>query len=99
MVNRFNVQTIRRQAAYDLKKLRGKHLIERIGSSHRYCPPTAGIRAIAGLVLIRDKVIKPLLASCCQRKRGSKPKNATALDAHYDQLQQGMKHLLNQLGF
>jgi hypothetical protein len=88
-----------RQAAYDLKKLRGKHLIERIGSSHRYCPPTAGIRAIAGLVLIRDKVIKPLLASCCQRKRGPKPKNSAAADAHYDRLQEGMQQLLAELGF
>ena len=25
-----------RQAAYDLKKLRGKSLVEKIGSSHRY---------------------------------------------------------------
>ena len=88
-----------RQAAYDLKKLRGKYLIERIGSSHRYRPSTAGVRAIAGLVLIRDKVIKPLLASCCQRKRGRKPKNAAGIDAHYHRLQVDMQQLLAELGF
>jgi hypothetical protein len=94
-----NFQYGSREAAYDLKKFRGKHLIERIGSSHRYCPSSTGIRAIAGLVLIRDKVIKPLLAGCCQRKRGPKPKNAAVVDAHYDRLQLDMQHLLDELGF
>lgn len=88
-----------RQAAYDLKKLRGKMLVDRIGSSHRYRSPPDGLRAIAGLVLLRDKVIKPLLASCGQRKRGPKTKNATAVDAHYDQLQIDMQLLLEELGF
>src|SRR5687768_14866545 len=55
-----------RQAAYDLKKLRGKQLIEKIGSSHR--------------------------------KRGPKPRNATALDAHYERLQTEMQGLFAQLG-
>lgn len=88
-----------RQAAYDLKKLRGKQLIERIGSSHRYRPSSTGVRAIAGLVLLRDKVIKPLLAGCCRRKRGPKPKHATVIDAHYNRLQVDMQHLLADLGF
>lgn len=88
-----------RQAAYDLKKLRGKQLIEKIGSSHRYRPSTAGLRAMAGLVVLRDKIIKPLLASCCQRKRGPKPRNATPIDTHYDQLQLAMRKLFDELGF
>jgi hypothetical protein len=88
-----------RQAAYDLKKFRGKQLIERIGSSHRYRSPPEGLRAMAGLVLIRDKVIKPLLASCCHRKRGPKPKNTTPLDAHYDRLRGDMHQLFHELGF
>lgn len=88
-----------RQAAYDLKKLRGKRLVDRIGSSHRYRSPAEGLRAIAGLVLIRDKVIKPLLASCGHHKRGPKPRNTTAIDAHYDRLQIDMQLLLEELGF
>jgi len=87
-----------RQAAYDLKKLRGKLLIEKIGSSHRYRPSTTGLRAMTALVVLRDKVIKPLLASCCQRKRGPKPKNPTRLDAHYEQLQAAMRELFDELG-
>ena len=66
-----------RQAAYDLKKLRGKQFVEKIGSSHRYRRSSEGLRAMTALVVLRDKFIKPLLASCCPRKRGRKPKNAT----------------------
>jgi hypothetical protein len=87
-----------RQAAYDLKKLRGKQLIERIGSSHRYRPSSKGLRAMTALVVLRDKVIKPLLASCCQGKRGLKPKKVTPLDAHYEHLQAGMRELFDELG-
>ena len=87
-----------RQAAYDLKKLRGKQLIDRIGSSHRYRPSATGLRAMTALVVLRHKVIQPLLASCCQLKRGPKPKTSTPLDAHYRQLQTDMRELFSELG-
>jgi hypothetical protein len=48
-----------RQAAYDLKKLRGKQLIDRIGSSHRYRPSATGLRAMTALVVLRHKVGTP----------------------------------------
>jgi hypothetical protein len=87
-----------RQAAYDLKKLRGKQLIERIGSSHRYRPSSKGLRAMTALVVLRDQVIKPLLASCCQRKRGRKPKKCHPVDEHYEHLRDGMRELFAELG-
>jgi hypothetical protein len=87
-----------RQAADDLKKLRGKQLIDKIGSSHRYRPSPTGLRAMTALGVLRDKVIQPLLAGCCHRKRGPKPRNATALDAHYEKLQTEMQALFVQLG-
>src|SRR5438445_9663065 len=69
-----------------------------ICSSHRYRPSSIGLRAMTALVVLRDKVIKPLLASCCQRKRGRKPKNVTPLDTHYHRLQAGMRELFDELG-
>ncbi len=63
-----------RQAAYDLKKLRGKQLIEKIGSSHRYRP-----FPMTGLVVLRDKVIKPVLASCCSAQARTPTKECHAL--------------------
>ena len=52
-----------RQAAYDLKKLRGKEFVRKIEHSHRYEPLAHGLRAMTALIVLRDKVIKPLLAA------------------------------------
>jgi hypothetical protein len=52
-----------RHAAYDLKKLRGKHIVCRIGRTRRYHPLASGLRAITALVVLRNKAIKPLLAA------------------------------------
>jgi DNA-binding transcriptional ArsR family regulator len=51
-----------RQAAYDLMKLRGKNLVERISTTRYYRIKSAGIRILAGLLILREKVIKPVLA-------------------------------------
>jgi hypothetical protein len=52
-----------RQAAYDLKKLRGKQIVERIGSTRRYEVMPSGLRAITALLVLPEKAIKPLLAA------------------------------------
>jgi hypothetical protein len=62
-----------RHAAYDLKKLRGKHIIRRIGHTRRYEPLLTGLRAMTALLILRDKAIKPLLAAAqpLRPKRGA----------------------------
>src|ERR1700680_2538601 len=50
-----------RHAAYDLKKLRGKQIVRRIGSTRRYEPLPTGLRAMTALLVLRNKAIKPLL--------------------------------------
>jgi repressor of nif and glnA expression len=40
-----------RRAAYDLKKLRGKGMVRKIGASRRYEPLPAGLRAMAAIAL------------------------------------------------
>jgi hypothetical protein len=52
-----------RRAAYDLKKLRGKKIVRRIGQTRRYESMPKGLKAMAALVVLRDKAIKPLLAA------------------------------------
>jgi hypothetical protein len=52
-----------RHAAYDLKKLRGKQIIRRIGHTRRYEPLPAGLRAMTALLVLRNKAIKPLLTA------------------------------------
>jgi hypothetical protein len=89
---------VSRQAAYDLKKLRGKQLIQRKGNSHRYEPLPDGLRAMAALITIRDDVIKPLLASRGRLKRGRPPTKTAPLDACYAALQHEMRALFQYLG-
>jgi hypothetical protein len=52
-----------RNAAYDLPKLKGKNLVHRVKGSRRYKADPSGIRAMCAYLILRDKVIKPLLAS------------------------------------
>jgi hypothetical protein len=52
-----------RRAAYDLKKLRGKHIVCRIGKTAKYEAIPQAARAMAALVVLRDKAIKLLIAA------------------------------------
>ena len=86
----------KRHAAYDLKKLRGKKLLEIAG--RRYNTTAEGLRTIAVLSVLRDKVIEPLLAGTGKLKRGRKPKNWSRIDEHYQTLCTNMQCLLKDLG-
>jgi len=88
----------RRQAAYDLKRLRGKQLIAKVGSSRRYQVPPDGARTIAALLTLRDQVIKPLLSATRLAKRGRTPSTWTTLDRHYEQLRLDMQAVFQDLG-
>jgi hypothetical protein len=87
-----------RRAAYDLKKLRAKNLVHKIEPTRRYEIVPRGLRALAALLVLRDKVIKPLLAAGCHLRRGRKPKNPSLLDQHYDALRTDMLSLFTTLG-
>jgi hypothetical protein len=89
-----------RQAAYDLKKLRGKHLVVKPAASRRYHPPPQALRTITALLVLRDQVISPLLAGVRipAPRRGRKPATWTRTDQHYEGLRLGMKALLDDLG-
>ena len=87
----------KRKAAYDLRKLGGKSLVERIGRTRRYRVRRPGIRALAALLILREQVIKPVLAGVCRPKRGRPPKNLHPLDVHYQKLQVEMLATLQTL--
>jgi hypothetical protein len=71
-----------RRAGYDLKKLRGKQIVCRIGNTARYEAIPQGARAMAELVVLRDKAIKPLLAAAQQHRRSRRRQNPTPLNIH-----------------
>ena len=87
-----------RQAAYDLKKLRGKHIVRRIGHTRRYEPLPSGLRAMTALVVLRNKAIKPLLAAAQPLCPTRGPHNPKPIDRHYHTINVAMKGVFHELG-
>jgi hypothetical protein len=90
-----------RQAAYDLRKIRGKQLIDkpsRSRRSRRYLVPPDAARTIAALLTLRDQVIAPILASMRSPRMGRKPKTWTSVDRDYEQIRINMQTLFTDLG-
>ena len=87
-----------RQAAYDLRKLRGKNLILKPGRSRRYQIPPSAARTITALLTLRDHVIGPILAGVRSPRMGRKPAHWTRIDRRYESLRTGMQELFNDLG-
>ena len=86
-----------RQAAYDLRKLRAKALVVKLGRSHRYRVPPDATRTMAGLIALRDHVIAPILAGIRSPRPGRKPSSWTTVDRDYEQLRINMRKLFDDL--
>lgn len=84
-----------RQAAYDLKKLRGKALVSTIARSHRYEASAEGLRMLVALGILREKVLKPVLRNC--NLQASTPQGSSPVDHHYSNLRQEMRRLFKTL--
>jgi hypothetical protein len=87
-----------RQAAYDLRKLRGKQLVTKPGRAHSYHldPPTAG--TIAALLTLREHVIGPILAGIRSPRMGRKPITWTSVGRDYEKIRIDMQTLFRDLG-
>jgi hypothetical protein len=86
-----------RQASYDLKKLRGKELVCPIQHSRRYQATLEGLRTMAAFIVLREKVLIPLLANGGKRKAGPKPRNRSPIDIHYDNIQIEMQKIFQTM--
>jgi hypothetical protein len=86
-----------RQAAYDLRKLRGKHLVDKPGRTRRYHLPPPAARTIAALLALREQVIAPILAGIRSPKMGRKPAHWTPVDRDYERIRIEMQTLFNDL--
>ncbi|MCC7155609.1 MAG: hypothetical protein IT161_13620 [Bryobacterales bacterium] len=87
-----------RRAAYDLKKLRGKKVIRRIGPTRRYESIPKGLRAMTALMVLRNKAIQPLLAAAQELRPSRGAQNPSAIDRHYDTLRAAMQGVFHELG-
>ena len=86
-----------RQAGYDLRKLRGKRLVDKPGRTRRYHVPPLAARTIAALRTLRDQVIAPILAGIRNPRIGRKPKAWTRIDRDYEQIRIHMQTLFDDL--
>ena len=86
-----------RNAAYDLTKLRGKKLVHRVKHSRRYRSDPKGVRTMCAYLVLREKVIKPLLAGTV-RPMGRPPKNVSPLDQHYVALREELHRTFETIG-
>ena len=87
-----------RRAAYDLKKLRGKQIVSRIGKTRRYETVAGGLRAMTALIVLRNKAIKPLLAAAQELRPSRQAQNPRVIDNHYDAIRLAMKGVFHELG-
>lgn len=87
-----------RQSAYDLKKLRGKDLLaKRHPTSRRYQPTADALRTLSGLIVLRQKVIEPLLKYLGRAKSGPVPRQTAKIDRHFRDMQHSMAHVFEEL--
>lgn len=87
-----------RHAAYDLKKFRAKEWVHKIGKSRRYEATPDGLRTMSALLILREKVLKPVLAGAVKPKRGPKPKHQSPVDVLYQAIHLAMYNLFQMLG-
>ena len=98
LTNESNLRYTCRQASYDLSKLRGKNLIERVPNRLLYRLTGNGMRILTGLIVLREKVIKPVLAGAGKPRLGRPPKVSHPLDVQYMNIHREMRRTLQMLG-
>ena len=86
-----------RQATYDLRKLRGKQLIDKPSRSRRYVVSPLAARTIAALLTLREQVIAPIHANLHSSKMGRKPAHWTRVDRDYERIRIDMQTLFTVL--
>jgi hypothetical protein len=86
------------QTNYDLRKLRGKGLLDRIGDTRRYRPTPQGLRVAVLLVKLREQLLEPLLASIQRKHPRPKPRRPLSPpDSTYFRVAQALFDLCDDL--
>ena len=87
-----------RHASYDLKKLRGKQWVQPIAKSRSYQVAPDGLRTMTALLVLREKVFRPLLAAARSNGDQSRPDRSTPLDDIYRTLRVDLQNLFGLIG-
>jgi hypothetical protein len=86
------------QLRYDLSKLRAKGLVERIGTSRRYCLTPIGLKLGVLLVKLRLRLLGPLVSLIRQPSTNAAPRRSNSVDAAYREVNTALDHLSAALG-
>jgi hypothetical protein len=87
-----------RRAAYDLAKIRAKSLVDRVSGRRRYeCRPEQ-LRVLCAYVLLREQVIKPVLAGMAHQQLPPAPPKLTSIDQHYVALRAEFQRTCQTMG-
>lgn len=87
-----------RHASYDLRKLRAKNWVRKIEQTRKYEVVPEGIKALTALLVLREKVIKPVLSGAGKSENAPKPKRLSPIDTQYQALQTALVTLFAIIG-
>ena len=71
--------------------------MRRIGQTRRYESMPKGLRAMAALVVLRNKAITTLQAAAQERRPSHGAQNPRAVDAHYETIRNAMQGVFQEL--
>ena len=75
-----------------------KEMVRRVGKTQKYEPTSTGLRATTALLVLRDKVLKPLLAASTETYPAHGAQNPRNLDRHLRAIRAGMQGVIRELG-
>ncbi len=87
-----------RNAVYDLKKSRGKALVNHIEKIRKYSVSEEGLRTMVALYTFNEKVVKPFFPSTIKLQPEPKVKIPTPFDCHYQNHRLEMKNIFKTMG-
>ena len=86
------------QLRYDLSKLRAKGLVERIGTTRRYCLTLLGLKLGVLLVKLRMRLLGPLASLIARPNTAVASRHANSVDVAYREVDTALDHLSAALG-
>jgi hypothetical protein len=73
-------------------------MVLKIAQSRRYETIPEGLRSLTALLVLREKIIRPLLAASTQPEPQAKPANPVPVDRQSENIRAGMRDLFTELG-
>jgi hypothetical protein len=98
MKPRFTKSYSPRNAAYDLRKLRGKGLIERIDKTTKYRTTKKGMETIIALLALTQKTIPAVLSSINKEELSESPEKVSNIDKSIIAVRKEIKATYQQYG-